>query len=207
MNRASGTMKRATQQLPENYLPQGEIDLERNRTAAVVLNIVGTILLIVFAFIFLALARTLRPDLPPVAFSASGLEIFFYIGGALLLVGLMVILHELIHGVFFWMFTGARPVFGYKGLYAYAGAPDWYLPRNQYALVGLAPLAVITTAGLLLLTVAPVGWLYGILLVIVANAAGAVGDMLVVAWLFTRPAATLVRDTGDAVTLFHPEAA
>ena len=196
---------RATQHLPEHYHPRGGIDLKGNLTAAIALNVVGVVLLVVFAVLFLDLARALRPDMPPGDFSVSGWQIFLYLGGALLLLGGMVVVHELIHGAFFWVFTRARPVFGFKGLYAYAGAPDWYLPRNRFALVGLAPLVIITLAGFLLILVAPAGWIYPILVVVIANAAGAAGDLLVVGWLFTRPADTLIRDTGDAVTFYQPQ--
>jgi hypothetical protein len=122
----------------------------------------------------------------------------------LVLTFLMIVVHELIHGLFFWLFTRERPTFGFKGAYAYAAAPDWYMPRNQYAIVGLAPLVLMTLAGLVLLPVIPVWAIPALLFVVVTNAAGAVGDIAVVGWLLLQPRATLVNDIGDAVTLYRP---
>jgi hypothetical protein len=78
------------------------------------------------------------------------------------------------------------------------------MPRNQYAVVGLAPLVLMTLAGLALLPVIPVWAIPSLLFVVVTNAAGAVGDIAVVGWLLLQPRATLVNDIGDAVTLYRP---
>lgn len=142
-----------------------------------------------------------------------GLRLEIIGGGQLLLSAAMIalvavgviVLHEIVHGLFFWLFTGSRPVFALKIVYAYAGAPDWYLPCRQYMVVGVAPLVVITALGVLLLAVVPQGWLLPVLLFTALNAGGAVGDLGVAAWLLVQPAACLANDEGDRVTLYRPE--
>jgi hypothetical protein len=114
------------------------------------------------------------------------------------------VLHELIHGLFFWLFTRTRPAFGFKGAYAYAAAPGWYIPRSQYIIVGLAPLVLITLGGFALLVVVPAWLIPALLFVVVMNGAGAVGDIAVVGWLLVQPRATLVHDLGDAVAIYRP---
>jgi hypothetical protein len=119
----------------------------------------------------------------------------------------MLVLHELVHGAFFWLFTHQRPHFGFKGAYAYAAAPDWYIPRRQYMLVGISPLVVLSLLGVLLLPVLPAGALLPWLVALAGNAAGAVGDALIVGWLLFQPDSVLVQDHGDAVTVYKPVSA
>lgn len=51
------------------------------------------------------------------------------VGGLIATYALTIVLHEAVHGVLLWAFTWTRPVFGFKGWYAYTDAPGWYLPR------------------------------------------------------------------------------
>lgn len=104
---------------------------------------------------------------------------------------------------FFWLFTGERPKLGWKWLYAYASAPDWYLPRNQHLVVAAAPLLLITAAGLTLLTFVPEPALPAILIATVANAAGSIGDVVVLILLLFQPREALVQDTGDAIHIYR----
>lgn len=194
----------ATTQLPEHYRQGGAIDLGKDKRAVIWLNVAGAILLVVFGVLFLYLTALLRDDISAISFQFSlvtGLQAALI---ALALIVLQIVLHELIHGAVFWLVTGARPTFGFKGLYAFAGLPDWYLPRNKFLVATLAPLVVITLIGTLLLAVVPAGWVLGLLLVIVSNAAGAVGDMMAAGWLLSKPKSTMVNDTGDALTIFLP---
>jgi hypothetical protein len=107
-----------------------------------------------------------------------------------------MVLHEAIHGLFFWVFTRSRPVFGVKLLFAYAGAPDWYIPRNQYSIVGIAPLVMISLVGFLLIPLIPLSTAQILLFGMVMNAAGAVGDIYVCGRVLRLPPDVLVRDTG-----------
>lgn len=72
-------------------------------------------------------------------------------GWGLLVVVLAVISHELIHALFFRFFTGEWAIFGFKGIYAYAAAPQWYIPRNLHIAVALAPLVILSLLGVLLI--------------------------------------------------------
>ena len=76
------------------------------------------------------------------------------IGGGTLIIGIVpgavmgVVLHELVHGVFFLVF-GGRPRFGFKpwtrlGPVFYAAAPGSYFTKLEYAASGLAPAVLLT---------------------------------------------------------------
>ena len=71
-------------------------------------------------------------------------------------------------------------------------------------IAGLAPLVVITVVGLALLLVTPGAAVWAVLAFVTLNAAGSFGDLMAVAWVLTRPPATLVRDTGAAVEIYQP---
>lgn len=196
--------EQALRELPAGYAAAGTIDLSKNKWLAIAVNLAAVGLFFGFGWLFAAAAAWLRPDWLNFNLEVSGPGRLF--GLLALLIGLIaaqVALHELIHGLFFWRFTGARPRFALKLMYAYAAAPDWYLPRYQHLVTALAPLVVMTAAGLALLPVVPARLVPALLFVLTANAAGAVGDMLVAAWLLRQPPTALVRDIGDAITVYN----
>jgi hypothetical protein len=197
-------MPQPAKTLPPDYAPRGSIDLSTNQKAMFALSIASIVALLVFGVLALAITAMLRPDVTAGQFSFGISDLLIGLIAMLVLTFFMIVAHEVIHGLFFWLFTRERPIFGFKGAYAYAAAPDWYMPRDQYAIVGLAPLVLITLAGFALLSVIPAWAIPSLLFVVVTNAAGAVGDIAVVGWLLLQPRTTLVNDIGDAVTLYHP---
>jgi len=111
-------------------------------------------------------------------------------------IGYVVILliHEGLHAVMFLLW-GGKPYFGTKlPLALYCGASNQLFRRNQYLAVGLAPLIVITLAGICLTLLAPVLASYT-LLATIGNCSGAAGDVWVAARLWRQPASLFVEDT------------
>lgn len=199
-------MSEATNTLPPGYVLRGKLDLSKQLWLFLLLNLLGVVALLASGFIFVALARWLRPQAMAALFERMGQNIGVLEIGALLIgvMLIMVIIHEGIHGFFFWRFTGARPKYGIGLGYAYAAAPEWYLPRDQYMVVGLAPLVLMSLVGVALIAVLPAGWLGALLVLVIGNASGAVGDMAVVAWLLTLPRTALANDNGSAVSIYVP---
>ena len=112
------------------------------------------------------------------------------------IVGYFLILpiHELIHAAAFVLW-GGKPYFGAKLPYAlYCGARNQLFRRNQYFVVGLAPLVVITLVGSILILLTPVLGSYT-LFALIGNFSGAAGDIWVVRRLLRRPPSILVEDT------------
>lgn len=198
-----------TQALPPEYSAIGTLDLSRNKTALILLNLVGGVLLLAFIWLFIRLAAWLRPGVT--LFGAAGevhpldfMVILVWILSLLAIQALVIVFHEGVHGFFFWWFTRQRPRFAFKGAYAYAALPDWFLPRRQYLVVALGPLVVLSLVGTALMTIVPPGWLLSLVVFIALNASGAVGDVAVAIWLAFAPAGAYAQDHGDAVTLFSP---
>lgn len=199
---------RATQILPSGYRSIGTLDINKNERLLLLLNLAGMAGLVASGWLFLKVLAWLRPYDSALAFrfqlhSIAG--IIFLTGSILGLLVFHIILHEAIHGVFFWLFTRSRPRFAFRWTHAYAAAPGWYIPRNFYLITALAPLVLISLAGILLFAFGPPAWLLPTWFVLMMNAGGAVGDLLVAGWLLRQPAGCLAQDRGDAVTLYVPD--
>ncbi len=183
----------------------------KNQRLLIWLNVGGIILLIISGGLFLFAITWLRPvdGLGGVLTLelSSLIQALVLIIWVLLLTMFYVILHEAIHGACFWLFTKAQPKFAFRWTHAYAAAPNWYLPRNQYLVTGLAPLVVITVFGLAAALLVPSGWLLPLWYILTMNASGAIGDLMVAVWLLRQPANCLANDRGEAITLYLPRAA
>jgi CBS domain containing-hemolysin-like protein len=196
---------RATQTLPPEYKEIGVIDISKKRTLLLI-SLLGLILLGGFCALFYWLLLLIRP----VQLNSDAMNHLFgsrnvlvQTVGLLFAIALMLVLHEALHGVCFWVFTGSRPKFAFKGYYAYASIPGWYLPKVPYLISALMPFLFITVAGLIFLSIVPATWFIPLLIIMVANAAGSVGDLVVAAWLLGRQKGVLTQDRGDAVALFE----
>ena len=205
-------------QLPEHFVERGSVDLTKDFKLLVKLQAAAFLAVILSGWLFLNLTYFLRPDSGELLSvssllgfeSTNGLNLrislsMFMLVSLLVATVLMIILHEAVHGVAFWLFTGKRPTFGFKLFYAYAASPKGiYLPRQQYFIVALAPLIFLTLAGIALIPVVPLVALPTLVFFLVGNAAGAIGDVWVVGWLMREPPEILLQDRGDAVTCYGP---
>jgi len=201
--------KKAVRELPEGYSLVKTLDLNKNVKLAIGLNLASLALFAVFGVFFYWLLILARPGLVTDSrilttglFTSDSVFTQFLVI-ALVYLG-MIVLHEAVHGFFFWIFTKERPEFGFRGLYAYAGAPEWYFAKRPYLLVGLAPLVLISLVGFIAMLLVPSGWIFPILLFITLNASGAVGDIYAVFWLLPKHEGILVQDFGDRMQVYRP---
>jgi hypothetical protein len=196
---------RARQSLPAGYETAGGLTLDHNRRLQVLLNLAS----LPWAALCIGglglVATWIRPQ--GLAFSASG-----SVGGSLagllgaLVAGLVITfpLHEAVHGLAYWAYTRSRPQFGFKGWYAYAAAPGWFLPRRSFLVVGLAPLVGITAVGLAALPFLPALPALGTLVLLAFNAIGAIGDVYLCLRLAFVRGTVVVEDRSDGVTWHRP---
>ncbi len=106
---------------------------------------------------------------------------------------LILPIHELLHGLAFALW-GGKPYYGTKlPLALFCSAKEQLFPRNYYFVIGLAPLVVITLAGIIFTLLAPTLAPY-ILLATIGNFSGAAGDLWVVQRLRSVPASAFVED-------------
>lgn len=190
---------KVTRKLPENYQVSFNFDIKNDLRLALALNTaaIGLFLLVYPAISWVV--SHLRPDIP------GGLDLD-QMEGVVLAVGILMvmILHEMLHGLFFWLFTKTRPVFGATLFYAYASAPGWYLPALPFTVTGLAPLVGITALGAAWLPFIPAAFMPEAALLVSLNAAGAAGDLYVVAQLLRQPKDILIEDQGESIRFYLP---
>lgn len=190
----------STKNLPDDYSLHKTLDLS-NRRSLIILNLIAIVLLFPLFYIFDHLVNILRPELTMNLEKAIDLPLINLII-LVALISLTIILHELIHGVFFWIYTREIPEFAFKGLYAYAAAPEWYIPKSKFVIVGLSPSILITTGIILLMMVLPSNLIIYIFLAGIFNVSGSLGDFFIIGWIFTQPKDLLVRDSGDSFSIY-----
>lgn len=192
-------MNTSTQTLPVGYIQSGQIDLKKDKRLAILLNIGAFIVFIPMFYLLPGFAALVRPGIT----NFSGTITIGNVLGALGLTVVVLIIHEIIHGLFFWIFSHGRPVFALRPLYAYAGAPTWFFPKRQYAITALGPLIIIGAVGLLLLLLAPISWIPMIAFLVALNTGGAMGDLLAFIRLLKCSPTSFTNDTGDVVTFYE----
>jgi hypothetical protein len=199
-------MLSSTQTLPDGYIQTDEINLAKSKGLAILLNVVGLFISILAFFLLLVYANWVHPrSIPDRFILKTDLPMIGQLLALIVFVSLSLIVHELIHGFFFWYFTRSKPVYALHLAYAYAAAPGWYIPVRQYWIIGLSPLVFIDAAGLLLIILVPVSWLLTLTFLVAFNTGGAVGDLWIIFRLLRRSPACLVNDVGDGVSFFEPD--
>jgi MFS family permease len=193
-----------TKILPENYRLHQRLTIH-DRKSLILLNVWGIGIFLVASIFFPLLAGWLRAEGEPAGVSlemTGWLGIASFLGLLLGVMLVMLVLHEGLHGLFFWLFTREKPKFAFKGFYAYAAMPDWYFPKKEYLITALAPLVGITLLGFIGLVLLP-GWADAALVwLLILNTSGAVGDLWIAWALLHAPAGVLGRDAGDCSELF-----
>lgn len=124
-------------------------------------------------------------------------------GAGLALVLLILPLHEWIHGLSIAHY-GHKPRYGAKWMVLFATSDNALFRRNEFILIALAPLLVITLGGLVLIAFVPLGIAEWIGLAISVNAAGAIGDIWMAATALRYDVSVLIRDEQDSMRIFAP---
>jgi hypothetical protein len=206
----------ATTVLPANYHQRAVLDLSKNRVLVVGAVVSGIILLLAGGWLLVQFTNLVRPA----ALEGMRLRDMLTIApdgresvvipcqltvDAVIALALVMLIHEVVHGLFYWQFSGKRPTVGIKWMFVYVAAPsDVYFPRNQFLIVGLAPLVLLTLVGLLLMLIVPVVLVSIVILFVALNAAGAAGDLLMVARLLSYSPNTLMQDVDTGVVVYGP---
>jgi Putative zincin peptidase len=132
--------------------------------------------------------------------SVGGIVIWLLLNsiGYILILGV----HEIIHGIVF-AFWGGKPHFGAKlPLALYCGARQQLFARNYYLAVGLAPLVLITIAGIIVTVLYP-GVAAYMLMAFAGNFSGAAGDVVASRNVARLPAQILIEDTEVGYTAWE----
>lgn len=122
------------------------------------------------------------------------------------IVGYIIIIpaHEAAHALVI-LALGGRPRFGLRfPLAAYCTAPNQLFTRNGYLAVALAPLVILSLAGLAVAALAP-DLAAALLLAFAGNVSGAVGDLEAVRGVRLLRPETLIADTATGYIAYQPD--
>ncbi|MES1024613.1 DUF3267 domain-containing protein [Gloeocapsa sp. BRSZ] len=167
-------------------------ELTVNRTLAAKFFFLATAGFFLFLPIFLAIYAFFTGTNQDINFAFSQVQGWLE---TLFLIVLTIVLHELIHGAVMSIY-GGKPRYG-VGLshfvlpYAYATSSKVFT-RNQFLQITLAPFAIISVLGVLLMVVLQTPWLA---IALAINAAGAIVDMWVSTIVWRYPRHVLAEDT------------
>jgi hypothetical protein len=174
--------------------------LEMSKEVVVTLIGMGTLALFAFGFFFTSLYVLLTGN---VGFDFTSGTILISVA---LLIGTLV-LHELIHGVFMSKY-GGKPSYG-AGIahfilpYFYATTKTVF-PRNQFIVIAIAPLVVISLVVIGIMAAFPsiAHWMF---IPFIINASGAVGDIWVTRNVLRYPKHIMLEDRKTGLIIYGKE--
>lgn len=173
------------------------VDLIDNKKLALKINIWTIVLTIGFIVLF----SFISDFLPTINVA----EYRVILGGILLIIFMFVIIivHELIHGLFFKIFTPNNKVnFGFKNGFAYAGSFDSIYNKGKYAIIILMPFVIITIA---LISAYILGWLPSFHFQLLAgiHAGMCTGDFYYILLLVKAPKDAKIEDTPSGMKIYY----
>lgn len=160
------------------------------------LNIVSILLLILFFILFTLL--TLWDNLS----EKGGINFLgMFIGIISLLV--IIVVHELIHGLFFKLFnTEGKVKFGFKNGLAYATSPNSFYSKGKFLVILMAPFIIITLLlfFMYLFRLIPP---YAFIRLASIHASTCVGDFYFSYLVIKAPKNSCVEDTEHGINFYH----
>jgi len=182
-------------QLPDGYKEAMVIDAKSKKFGLIV-NILAVVITVVsIAVSFLVIG--------PVGF-----EKFFSLSRYLVFLVILfayIVLHELTHGLAYWLLTKRKLTFGVSLTVAYCGVPDIFVYRKTALISLLSPFTVFTVIflGAAILLPEPVDKLYALILFSVhfGGCAGDLYDTFIYLTRFRDPT-VLMQDTGPKQTFY-----
>jgi len=191
---------KALQTLPEGYREIYSIDLQRDRKAAVSVNLAALVITAVMAVPvhFIIPVSSL--------FAREGSLTEYLIRIAIFIAGLVVymVLHELVHGIAMKHYGAKKVRYGFTGMYAFAACDEFFY-RKPYIVIALAPIVVWGIVLAVINVFVPRDYFWLVYIIQICNISGAAGDLYVSAKFSRLPKDILVRDSGVGMTVYSAE--
>ncbi|MBR2327577.1 MAG: DUF3267 domain-containing protein [Clostridia bacterium] len=188
------------EKLPEGYREIYSLDLQKNKKASVVVNLLALVIAALFAV--------------PMHFVVPITELYSMENGLtsytvrcvtmIVLMIVYMVLHEAIHGIAMKMCGTKKVKYGFTGLYAFAGSNDFY-DKKSYIFISLAPVVVL---GIVLAVINPfvsAEWFWVVYMIQLMNISGAAGDIFVTARFSRMLSDILVQDYGVGMKVYSRE--
>lgn len=193
-------MMKAVGNLPDGYSEIYSVDLQKDKKAAVIVNVlaivIAAVLVVVMQF-FVPLSSVFRMQ--------DGMAGYF-LRFAVLLVAMVLymVLHELVHGAAMKLCGTKKVRYGFTGMYAFAGSRDYY-GKGAYVFIALAPIVFWGIVLAVINCLVPVEWFWVVYLIQVINLSGAAGDLFVTVRFSRLPGDILIQDSGVGMKVFSKD--
>lgn len=194
--------------VPEDYVLAKYVDAKSDKKLIIAYTLLSFVPLIIIAPVLIIIARYCNGYNISDGFNNDFGIIALLVSCAVLLV--YVILHELVHGITYKIFTGSRLTFGITLTVAFCGVPDIYVRKKASIAALIMPFSVFSVI-FISLTIGLwfVSPLYGIFsgAIFAMHLGGCVGDLHWTLMYLTKfkNCNTLMRDTGPTQWLYIPK--
>ena len=178
--------------LPADYRVRLQLNIQTNKNLKYGIPIWGVMILLIMGYHgnqIQPFSRYLRGNLHQIAYVFLGIILY-------------MVLHELMHGIFMWIFGRERAHFGLKGPFSYARS-DLYFGKLEYQIIALAPSLIWGIVLTILCTYfLHTDWFWTFYIIQIVNITGAVSDLYVVFRFLKLPATALVQDSGTSIVVY-----
>lgn len=176
------------QGIPDGYELKYNLDLLKNRSAFLILNVLSIVVIIPFLF-GIAL------------FDFGSLDTFtvFFILPLFLVV---IIIHEWIHGFFFHRYSGAKVKYQFHGWAFSASTPGIVYLKKYYYIIGLAPAVILNVLLIIGSIILPAPYDLLSYFVLICHVSGCAGDFYVTLTMLKYPKETYIEDTGTGMKFY-----
>ena len=188
---------RPCKNLPEGYEKIFTIDLQNNKKLFLIVNIGAVII----AALMMALVLPFK-SISMLFDMSSGMTVYA-LRFSVMIAGsaVYIILHELVHGFFFRLYSGEKAFYGFKLSYAYAGS-KWFYDKKSYLVIALSPVVMWGAVLSALCIAVTKDFFWSVYFIQILNISGAAGDLYVTYKMLRLPPDILVRDSGISMEIF-----
>lgn len=185
------------QTLPEGYSEIYNVNLQKDKKIALLINFVGLVISLI-----LAVPMDFVVPISTLFSMDNGFAAYCIRFGALIaLYILYMVLHEAVHGIAMKICGTKKIKYGFTGLYAFAGSDDYY-DKKSYIFIALAPVVLLGIVLAVINTFVPQDWFWVIYFIQIGNLSGAAGDLFVTIKFSRFPKDILVKDYGVGMHVF-----
>ncbi|WP_294466925.1 DUF3267 domain-containing protein [uncultured Ruminococcus sp.] len=189
--------KRCSSALPVGYREIYSVNLQKDKKAALFVNIAALILMVIFVIIGILIV--------PISytFDNDGSIVTVWLKTIAVLAGMIVyfFLHELVHGITMKHYGANKVKYGFTGLYAFAGCEE-YFSKKPYIVIALAPIVVWGVVLAAICCFVPKSWFWVVYFIQIMNLSGAAGDLYVTCKFSKFPKDILIKDTGVEMKVY-----
>ncbi len=191
---------KAFETLPDGYREICSVDLQKNKKAALTVNIIAVVItaVLVVPMLFVVPISSLF------SMEKGILNYMLRFGAFFVLIILYMVLHELVHGIAMKICGTKKVKYGFTGMYAFAGSNDFY-DKKSYIFIALAP---VVLWGIVIAVINPfvsAEWFWVVYFLQISNLSGAAGDIFVTVKFSKLPSDILVQDYGVGMKVFSEQ--